>query len=336
MPCPDLYFNFRNAPTAPPDPFWRNQAINPSWPATPTPELTEGVPVTIPVQLQNRGDEAPPTRLRLFWSIPSTGFLADPAKIIGSVDLASVAPHTDIPPEDGLAIHNFAWTPPAEAGGHVCLRADAQMLAAPNDGCPQQTFGTVVQSDPRIAIRNIHVVEAVAPKMAQGFAFAASNNLRHIADTKLIIRQLDPHDNREELLRLVSDRSLRARLGRGVTFAKPTELLFALGRERRRTRLGKDAAVVRGSVDFERIGHLREDELPSVVDPRDSFVTVKNSAAELHLLPGELQQVVIAVPPSPQSGVANVVDIEHVAADGKMIGGLTIVFVSPPDYFGGC
>lgn len=330
MTCPNLYIG-DSLGAAPPTPFWQNPAIQPPV------SITEGSPITISVFVRNNGtDDAPATLLQLFWSDPTTGFVAvDPGRKIGEVVFPTILGATTPPPEDGVVSRVFAWTPGADAaslnGGHVCLLARAAMQAPPGDArCAQQAYTAAPSTDARSGIRNIHVIGG-AKKMA--FAFAATNTLLDLEKTKLFIRALDPKKDRKKLEALVADPMVDEALSaRQVKLAAPKGVRMAPGRERYRVPLEPRKAT-RAFPTFSKLGPLSEEQLKYMIEPQKKLLDVGSKPIELNLLPGERHQTLVQVEPREQHSTAYVVEIDHQGADGRPIGGLTLVFISPRDHF---
>jgi hypothetical protein len=354
MSCPDIYIGDTRA-AAPPSPFWQNPAIQP-----PADNLTQGVPVVINVYVRNHGtDDAPSTRLQLYYANPTTGFMPI-GQIEGDWDFDGSAADrpiipgaTLIPAADGVVHHPFAWTPPGMAtlpnGGHVCLLARVYNLASPpDDRCVQEIYGASPPTDKLQGIRNIHVIAPPpSPSPAPGgpggddrgfmaFAFAATNTLRNTDDTRLTVRALDPKNDRGRLETLVADPAIDKVLrNRRLTFGTPNAVLLTEGRERTLHTLG---APVGGKQlhccpqRFTHLGPLSAQHVEHLRLPGTKAHEVKKPI-ELKLLPGEARQTIVAIEPSGRKKVAYVVEVQHESADNRAIGGLTLIFVPPHDYF---
>ncbi len=348
MTCPNIYIG-PDSSHAPPSPFWTNSAIVP-----PSDVLTEDVPVTISVTVQNTGDTSPPSTLELYWSDPTTGFAVTGSQLIGRVGDVStwtVPPHTVIPPADGAIITNFAWTPDAIAlgtnGGHVCLLARTQFNSSPGGGCPNISWDAASpQTDPHSGIHNIQLV-APAPKPFPRpkpfhfyFAFAATNTSYDGRPGLLQVRVLDPNAEAD-----------RARLG-GVLFqphidralrcqgkvALPKAVLLGAGREC--IVLPPKPPFVFGerqnrhcTIPLPRLGNLgplESDRAQRLLATESRFEEVEKGVP-VYLTHGESRQMILEVVAQEADGHVYVVEVEHTSADGKPVGGLTFVFVSQFD-----
>ncbi len=354
MTCPDIYLGPDRA-NAPPTPFWTNPAIIP-----PTTSLTEGLPYVIQVVARNHGtDDSPETHLELYWSDPTTGFMAVAARKIGEVNLV-VPGGISIPPTDGQIAQNFSWTPDSTAtgtnGGHVCLLARMENISAPsNPSCSQQFYGPDPTVDPLSAIRNVHVYAPPPPppapdgggdgggfKKFMAFAFAATNTLHGTAKTRLTVRHLNPEKDEKNLRWLAADPAIHRGLGgRCLKFAEPKTVLVGEGRERiivpRRVwdARGKDKRLIEMSPDKYRLSHLGplstnyiEHLLAPRTKPEDA-----GKPMDVELLPGEMRHTMVLVEPAEKDGVAHVIEVEHTGPKGEPIGGLTLVFVPPCGWF---
>jgi len=347
MSCPNIYIG-PDSSHAPPSPYWTNSAIVP-----PSDTLTRDVPVTISVTVQNSGDASPPSTLELYWSDPTTGFAAVGSQLIGRVGDVStwtVPAHTDIPPADGTAITNFAWTPDATAlgtnGGHVCLLARTQFNSSPGGGCPNVSWDPASpQTDPHSGVHNIQLVVPTPHKSPRPFhfrfAFAATNTSHDIRPGLLQVRMLDPNvEEDRERLRVVLfqphiDRALRCC---GKT-ALPKAVFLGAGREC--VVLPPKLPLVFGerqghpcSTPAPRLGNLgplESDRAQRLLAPGCRFEEV-NKGVPIHLTYGESRQMILDVVAQDVDEQVYVVEVEHVSADGKPVGGLTFVFVNPCDH----
>ncbi|HEY6079020.1 MAG TPA: CARDB domain-containing protein [Polyangiaceae bacterium] len=344
MTCPDLYIGASRA-AAPPSPFWTNPAIAP-----PSTNLEQGVAVTINVSVRNHGsDDSPATTLQLFYSDPQTGFST--IGQIGSNQTITVLGATTLPVADGIVTTPFGWTPPAAAtlpnGGHVCLLARVRMQTDPPDSeginCVQEIYGANPPTDKLQGIRNIHVYAPAGAKKgrrkAMQFAFGAMNNLPDTDKTVLQVKLLDPQQDIEALEALaddaVVDQALRARR---LKFAVPNALLVGTGRERvQNTRFRAYLKAAAGTElpcppRLSRTGPIAGDVLPHLMAPGTKLADAQG-ALQLSLNPGEISQTIVQVEPCKRDDAVYAVQISHAGADGRPIGGLTILFVPPHDYF---
>ncbi|HEX3696152.1 MAG TPA: hypothetical protein VH374_12280 [Polyangia bacterium] len=350
MTCPDIYLGPSRL-QAPPTPFWTNPAIAP-----PSDSLTQGSAVTIQVTARNHGtDDAPSTQAELYWSDPTTGFMAVAANLIGSYNFPSILGATTIPAMDGEVAVNFPWTPPAAAvttnGGHVCLLARLHNLTPPSGAtCAEQIYSADPPTDPLSAIHNIHVYAPPGPpppppagggggggNRRMFFAFAATNTLRDREDTKLLVRVLDPAKDRAHLEALIASGALGRTSSRCcVKFGLPKAVLVAEGRERvvvapeHLAAARSDAHVCVPRLG--RLGPLNAERAKVLVAPGTSFMEPRG-AHDLKLIPGELRQIIIQVEPCDRDNVIYAVEVDHRSSDGHPIGGLVVVFVPPQNFF---
>jgi hypothetical protein len=171
-----------------------------------------------------------------------------------------------------------------------------------------------------------------------GFAFAATNILPDLDDTKLLIRPLDPKNGKDALaLRaLVADAAVNRALAHcRVKFATPNALLVGVGRERV---LAPDGALrripnlVRPIPQIQRTGPISTRLAKYVLNPGSRLVDAPVKPSNLKLLPGEMRQTLIQIEPRRGKDDVYAVNVEHHGADGRVIGGMVIVFVPPPNY----
>jgi hypothetical protein len=347
MTCPDIYIG-NSRTEAPPSPFWINPAIDP-----PSTTMTEGDSVTIAVTVRNHGTEdSPDTKLQLYWSDPTTGFMAVSSRLIGAFDFTTIPAAITFPASDGEDSHSFPWTVTGSTvnGGHVCLLARLRNNSAPSNGaCTQEIYGSDPTTDKLQGIRNIHVDAAAKfradPDEPGGggdgkfmqFAFAATNILPDTEDTRLTVRVLDPKQDRGALEALVSDRLVDYSLrNRCLKFAVPNALHVAAGRERiivpRFRSLGRAAALAEAAPRLSRTGPLSLRRFKHLLAPGEKPVEAKKPI-DLKLLPGEMRQTIVQIERSGKDNVVYAVEVRHESTKGKPIGGLTILFVPPHDYF---
>lgn len=353
MDCPDLYIGpDRN--NAPPTPFWQNSAIQP-----PSTQLIVGVPVTIPVTVRNSGSlDSPVTTLQLYYADPQTGFTP-----VGQIenDVNIVVPGvTTFPAADGEFKHTFIWNPPAKAtdtnGGHVCLLARVRMQTEPpssdDNPCPQEIHGSDPTTDKLQGVRNVfvHAPPPPPPPSTQGagseeggfmqFGFGAMNTLPDLTETRLQVKVLDPARDRDALRALVADPQVDLALRpRGVRFAMPDAVRVGLGRERvmnrHYRRILQGAPPELGAASrLSKTGPVGAAELARWLAPGTRLADAKGPIP-LDLMPGEVAQGFVQVlPVRGHDRAAYAVQIAHAGADGRVIGGITVVFVPPHDYFG--
>ncbi len=350
MVCPQIYLGTgRSASPLPAD--YGNDSIGVS--GAP---LTEGEAILIPVTAYNHGDVSPPTSVELYWSDPTTGFLAVSTRLIGKTNLPDGVPSAStVPPTEGSIATNFPWAPDSNAlgtnGGHVCLLARLNNLAAPSDGtCSQQTYNSASPAtDPLSAIHNVQIIAPPSPKPAPPgprrhwpiwFAFAATNTLRDHEDTKLIVRVLDPARDREKLQGLVASPAIdRALACRNLKFAVPNGVQIAEGRERIITPLPPaQFPVHHGGTHtctprISRLGALTAQLAPHLIAPGTKLIEAGHGAIDFKLLPGEQRQTLIQVEPGDHENAVYAVEVAHEGANGHAIGGLVLLFVPPHNYF---
>ncbi len=174
------------------------------------------------------------------------------------------------------------------------------------------------------------------------FAFAATNILRDQEDTKLHVRALDPVTDRAKLQRLVALPALHRELScRRLKFALPTRVQVAAGRERLLVPLGSDHGPREpGPVDphacvprMSRLGAMTNSVALRHLLPGAKLLDATHGPIDLKLLPGEQQQTFVRVEPSGREHELYAIEVRHEGADGRPIGGLELLFISPHDYF---
>lgn len=360
--CPDLYIGNSRA-EAPSSPVWQNPAI-----AAPVTSMTSGLSYDIPVTVRNAGlATSPSSRLELHYADPSTGFVPIGQIHINNTDPAAgsdagnpgnavitIAGHEELSGTDGATEVTYRWTPPLAVtlpnGGHVCLLARVRMLSAPPDEphepCAQEIYTATPQTDKLQGIRNIHVYDPSSAGESAGgaggggagefmqFAFAATNTLPHIDETLLEVRLLDPKKHRKELVQLVADPMVdRALRQRRLKFGVPDALRIAEGRERILNRHSYKGIVNPcAHKRLSRTGPVSEAELKHLLSPGKKLEDVAKPLA-FPLKPGETQQTILQVKPCKGDDKVYAVQVGHATKDGKPIGGLTILFVPPHNYF---
>jgi hypothetical protein len=225
--------------------------------------------------------------------------------------------------------------------GHACLLARVRNLAIPENSdpmgpaCASQIYNHgSPTTDPLTAIRNIHIDMMGMMMMKAGafFAFGASNNLPDEEDTELSVRVLDTKQDRANLEALVDDPFVDRFLSRRkARLGKPEAVRLAAGRERHRIHLGRKRDCV---PRFTHNGTIDEKAAKSLIQPGEKLAKVGEKPLKMPLLPGEMQQMILHVEPCGAFNRAYAVDIEHTGKNGQPIGGMTIIFVTPHDYFG--
>ena len=351
MSCPDIYIN-PTYWTTPHTPEYANTAIDVG-PGGITFSQNPGDPPRIlQVTVRNHGtDDSPSSRLELFWANPGTGFT-----LMGQIDISKfvVVPGGDGISTDGSSTENFSFDPYAAGvgttnGGHVCLLAQVQNESSPTLPCMPQGHEapSAAATDARSAIRNIHVdAPPPAPKHApppgghgkgMSFAFSAADPSPREEESRLEIRALDPVKDRERLRRLMADpavfHALACRRGR---FAMPEAVLAAEGIER--VVLPRPVVVLRNLYEAPRnlprmgnLGPLSSATATRLLPSRAKFAEAKEPLA-LRLAPCEIRQMMVHVVPSGEDHFY-AVSVEHCGAKDRAIGGLTMIFVPPPEVF---
>jgi len=333
MSCPNIYFGSGRFGAGPLAAEYGNDAI-----VLASYDVTVSTTVFGQVHVKNHGtDDSPISHLELYWSDPATNFPALASRLIFETD--DLVPGTAIgdPTDEELVV---PWSYSFSTVGHYCLLARIDMNSVPPGGCTKQTYNTASPpTDPQSAIHNINVVNAAPKKFGadkfMGFGFMAVNMQRDTQKTFLEVHALDPRKDREKLLNLVSipgiDRLLSAR---GVKFALPASLHLGDGRERilyRREHFAKGChanCVPR----IRTLGEVDAETIKRLLLPGTKLVEAKGKH-ELDLLHGEARQTFIQIEASDRDKVAHVVEVTHKAEDGRVIGGLTTIFVPPHDYF---
>ena len=79
-------------------------------------------------------------------------------------------------------------------------------------------------------------------------------------------------------------------------------------------------------------GATTKRRLAHVLAPGEKVMDVKKPV-DLKLLPGEMRQTVVQIERNGKDRAVYAVEVSHESAKGKPIGGLTILFVPPHDYF---
>jgi len=333
MSCPNIYFGSGRFGAGPLAAEYGNDAI-----VLASYDVTVSTTVFGQVHVKNHGtDDSPISHLELYWSDPATNFPALASRLIFETD--DLVPGTAIgdPTDEELVV---PWSYSFPTVGHYCLLARIDMNSVPPGGCTKQTYNTASPpTDPQSAIHNINVVNAAPKKFGadkfMGFGFMAVNMQRDTQKTFLEVHALDPRKDREKLLNLVSipgiDRLLSAR---GVKFALPASLHLGDGRERilyRREHFAKGChanCVPR----IRTLGEVDAETIKRLLLPGTKLLEAKGKH-ELDLLHGEARQTFIQIEASDRDKVAHVVEVTHKAEDGRVIGGLTTIFVPPHDYF---
>ena len=333
MSCPNIYFGTGRFGAGPLPAEYGNDAI-----VLASYDVTVSTTVFGQVHVKNHGtDDSPISHLELYWSDPATNFPALPSRLIFETN--GLVPGTAIgdPTDEELVV---PWSYSFSTVGHYCLLARIDMNSVPPGGCTKQTYNTASPpTDPQSAIHNINVVNAAPKKFGadkfMGFGFMAVNMQRDTQKTFLEVHALDPRKDREKLLNLVSipgiDRLLSAR---GVKFALPASLHLGDGRERilyRREHFAKGChanCVPR----IRTLGEVDAETIKRLLLPGTKLLEAKGKH-ELDLLHGEARQTFIQIEASDRDKVAHVVEVTHKAEDGRVIGGLTTIFVPPHDYF---
>jgi|GEM_PF-2005488 len=243
--CNGLYLGAREAEPRP-SPFWTNPAIKPiaSQPdADDLPglidELDPNFTQTIKVTVKNQATYDIASTLDLYWSDPTTGFIADPTRLI-ETQYPIVPARDTLAGVDGSFAALFSWLPsttsaPSTNGGHVCLlaRTSHNSVAAPGGSCGGgYPDDSAPSTDFRSAIHNIVLVAGGWHMKRLHFAFAATNPLPKAVGTKLLVRPLIPERDTRELERLLEPTRNYTFASLGNRFGVPGALGLALGHER--------------------------------------------------------------------------------------------------------
>lgn len=340
MSCPNIYLGTGRFGASPlPATYWNDAIYMSSY------TVQQGTPTSGQVIVRNHGsDDSPSTQCELYWSDPTTGFIAVPANRI--LDTSTVYPGTATgAPEDEQVAHNWSYTFPT--AGHFCLLARLNNNSPPGGACVQQGYdSSSPATDPQSAIHNIIITAPPPPPPSprpgpgggnggggMGFAFAALNSQKDVAKTYLTVRPLDPDKDRERLLQVLSIRGIdRVLARRQVKMALPKAVLLADGRERflyRREHFEKDACCV---PRFRFNGDISPARLKQLMLPGAKLAEVSGKH-ELDLLYGEARQSLLYIEPCGRDNVAYAVKVSHRAEDGRDIGGLLVIFVPPHNYF---
>jgi len=342
MSCPNIYFGTGRFGAAPLPAEYGNDAI-----VLNSYDITVNTNVFGEVHVKNHGsDNSPISHMELYWSDPGTNFPALPARLIFETGSASL-PDFVVPgtatgaPSDEEVVVPWSYTFPTV--GHFCLLARIEMnTTPPGASCVKQAYNSSSPpTDPQSAIHNINVVSGSMKKFGahfdkfMGFAFMAANMQKDTQRTFLEVHALDPGKDREKLLNLVSlpgiDRLLSQRR---VKFAVPAGLHLGDGRERilyRHEHFAKDvrpACVPR----MRTLGEVNSQMIKRLLLPGTKLMEAKGKH-EVDLLYGEARQTFIQIETSGRDKVAYAVEVTHKAEDGRVIGGLTTIFVPPHDYF---
>lgn len=336
MSCPNIYLG-PSVTQAPPSPFWTNVAIDVA-----STDFTAGTATSISVVVRNNGtDNSPLTEVELFWSDPSASFAAVPARRIGVHNLVALGATIT---GGGATVDtptswSFPWTPPDDAAtlndGHVCLLARVNNLMSPGGACTAQSYQAGTPwSDPRSAIRNIHVYHAPKPMKMMAFGFASQNTLPDGTTTELTARPLHPEHDRKRLEQLLTDRALRKALSiRKLKFAVPNDVQLAEGRGR--VVVSKELAERPDASAFMYVGKLGEvsaELVAQITAPGRKLASAKQPY-RLDLVAGERVQSFVQIETTGRDDVVYAVDIEQRSENGVSIGGLTVIFVPPNDFF---
>jgi hypothetical protein len=244
--CNGLYLGARQGQPRP-DPFWTNPAIKPiasqldsddipGVADTLDPNFTQTIKVTV----SNQAGYVIPGILDLYWSDPTTGFLADPTRLI-ETQYPVLAAADVLGGIDATSASIFNWEPwttdaPSTNGGHVCLLARISHNPAPTPGGGDCGGGFPDDASPstdfRSAIHNIILASGGWHMKKLSFAFAATNPLPKAVGTKLTVKPLLPERNPRELDRLLAPAQNYAFAARGNRFGVPGHIGVAIGQER--------------------------------------------------------------------------------------------------------
>ncbi len=322
--CPDIFLGPNNWNGATSFDSLNNPAI-----VLASTSFTEASPVQISVELQNRGNRVSTeetTFLELYWSVPTTGFMATSAGFIGQTNVAVPASISVPPsPHHGSAITPFYWTPDIGMGGqydgNYTLLARVSHIQALPDQCPQQTFDTAdPQHDERTALRNVHIVSETQAKRlgddsdGMAFAFAAANNQGAGGYTVLAARALTAPESVPRGIgsaRFVIPSSITLHRGHESVVVPDASLL---GRERCERSPGR----------VPMLHDMGQVSVPGV-EGSDAKKAPGN-VLKLWLGAREMSRTVLKVAPRPTAGTAFAIKVEHRTRDGEMIGSLIVFF----------
>ncbi len=351
MSCPDIYIN-PTYWTTPHAGEYGNTAIDVGAGGI---TFTTGVARTIQVTVRNHGtDDSPNSRLQLYWADPGTSFT-----LMGQVDVDKfgIVPGGDGVATDGPFTENFSFNPSAAItwpnGGHVCLLARVQNESPPTGvGCVAQGYTTpaTAATDARSAVRNIFVVAPPPPppkskgmtpaggdEKGMNFAFAASDAHANRGETRLEVRALDPRKDRERLRELIADPAVFDALSkRQAKFATPAAVLFGEGTERvllprPQIVLKRKDALIGQLPRIGRLGPLSNATAARLLQDGTKLAETKRPAS-MKLAPGEMRQAIVHVIPKGENEIY-AVTVEHKGQKDRTIGGLILLFVSPPAFF---
>jgi hypothetical protein len=169
------------------------------------------------------------------------------------------------------------------------------------------------------------------------FAFAAADAIVDAEQSQIEVRALDPDKDRARLENLVADPAVfRALSGRCGKFALPEGLVLGEGIES--VVLPRPAMVLKPKSkslrSLPRMGQLGP--LPNRIAQRllkpGTRLTDASKGLALKLVPGEMRQIIVHVAPR-KGNVFHAVDVNHVGPNCRPIGGLTVIFVPPPDFY---
>lgn len=294
--------------------------------------VTQGVPVDINVRVQNHGDtEAVDCQIDLYWSVPTTGFLPELDKRIGTWT-SSIAPRADFDPFDGSFEATVSYAMPVV--GHFCLLG--QVKCDSLGLYPDNSFGAA--RDPQQAIHNVEVIAPViSPKPSKiSFIFQATNPLREAVATRLVANPIDPAKNPDFIKRLVAGRGVYKFARKGTQFHMPAQVNLGIGVERivrrvaRTSIAGRKLIQAEKSLQFGHIGvvptstanHLFADKSQHHADTRER---------ELDLLPWESRQAIVQLTPTNHDGGLHAIEIHHETkeANPRNLGGLVVIYRQP-------
>lgn len=335
-----LYLSHVDHDHAPPSPFWRNEAIEIA-----STTVTVGDEPTITVSVKNIANTtAVNTTCELFWSDPTTGFMATNA--IDSLKSGNVGPRSAITMIDGEWRPTFDWTVGQDSrdtnGGHVCLLARISCSAF------EENYDEMSpQTDSLSAIRNLHVNMARAAAAAERdetsrerfFGFSATNTFSQGMGTQITAKPLDPNKDQDRLREIANAvPELRRELLCGRRFAVPDAVRMHLGIERLiphpaqlfgTHEAGVKCAPGRPGPRLSRTGPIDMRLALQLVADKS-----KTDACKVDLLPYEHRLAMVSVNPGGKPGDFSVVDISHWTTEKtpRPIGGLTVIQQNAWDY----
>jgi len=317
--CPDIFLGY-DPNASPPNIFWENLAITPGLP------VTSGY-YPLQIAVGNKGNAfAEGVKVRLFWSPPTTGFLAEQGRRLP--DITANVPPQSVPSGPGLYQGNvvFDGTIAAPYSGHLAFMAQAWMPYAPGGGCTQQIYDAEhPETDPRTAIWNVHLAKqqpAMGSHMYYGFA-ASNPRFERLENTRLRFKQLNSNaaSDQAAIDHLTSSPMIDYQLtAAGVNGFAPAGQVWV--------RRGVQQAV--SPTLISPLGPLSPQQ--GEASGGGSWMPI-NQMGSIDLQPREQVQVLLKVTPSKAPNVAHAIQITHLTCDERRLGGITLIFVPRKQYY---